>query len=233
MLPIPPHELKTMAKFFSSKYFAVIGYSSINVSFANSIGASPKPNKSGNHALKWYINHKLPVFPMRLNPFDHKDEIIEGLPVIQLLDLKEPSETSLSVVRCAKTKLTPLLQDAAWMGVKRVWLEPGVWARPNKTNDKRSRAIWKEIQELGFEVVISNRRCIYNVGRIGIEAYKKAEARGEFKGLGEEQLVPQSEAMVDSQAEGEMETVSQSKMEKKEAETNLETDVDSIAEPKL
>lgn len=97
--------------FFASPHFAVAGASSI-------------PSKFGHKIFAWYLEHDLSAIP--LNPtcstvtVRRKDYQTVATPK----DLKDPQNTSLSVITPPQIT-AQLLREAKDAGVRAVWLQPG------------------------------------------------------------------------------------------------------------
>jgi predicted CoA-binding protein len=108
--------------------------------------------------LRWYIDHKLPVYP--INPTASAIESIDA--VKRISALPSPAATSLSFLTQPAITLKSL-QDAQESGVQRVWLQPGSF------DDQ----VLHEAESMGFETVIANGRCILREGEKGLSALKR------------------------------------------------------------
>jgi predicted CoA-binding protein len=220
--------LGQFTKFFSSKYYGVIGPSPIQSKLT--LGLRTNPNDIGYKVLKWYRARKLPV--TIIQPKDKGTKVIEGLPFIRMLDLPNPEETSLSFTT-TRGRLLHLVREARWMGVKRIWIEPKVWAQ--KGDNKRSKHVWRQIEAMGFEVVISPGNSILFAGQRvldGETAIKNGEGLEEIRDAG-----PEATAQKDGQStvEPEVEPNAKSNLESyvnSMAESKVESKLDSIAESK-
>lgn len=97
--------------FFTSPYFAVAGASSI-------------PSKFGHKIFAWYLDHDLSAIP--LNPTCSTVTVRrkEYDTVASPKDLKDPRQTSLSVIT-PPSITAQLLREAKEAGVRAVWLQPG------------------------------------------------------------------------------------------------------------
>jgi predicted CoA-binding protein len=84
------------------------------------IGASTRREKFGNKILRCYLQNGKKAIP--INP---REEEIEGLPCLaNLSSLTSPSETAVSVITPPAVTVG-LLEEAAKLGIKHVWLQPG------------------------------------------------------------------------------------------------------------
>ena len=84
------------------------------------VGASTRRNKFGNKVLRCYMQHGHKVVPINPN-----EESIEGLPCLQNLGaLPNPADVGVSVITPPKVTVG-VLEEAAKLGIKRVWLQPG------------------------------------------------------------------------------------------------------------
>lgn len=99
--------------FFSSPQFAVLG-------------ASSNPAKFGHKILVWYQAHKLPATP--INPASASITTSYGeFPAVKsVLDLPEPSKTSLSIITPPSVTLE-VLKEAKRIKIPAVWLQPGTF----------------------------------------------------------------------------------------------------------
>ncbi|KAJ7584068.1 NAD-P-binding protein [Mycena floridula] len=93
--------------FLSSPSFAVVG-------------ASKDQSKYGTKVLKWYQQREKDVKPVH-----PKETELEGLETVKsLLDLANPSQTSVSIITPPKITLD-LLKLAKELSVPALWLQPG------------------------------------------------------------------------------------------------------------
>lgn len=84
------------------------------------VGASTRREKFGNKVLRCYLQHGKKAIP--INP---REEEIEGLPCLANLSLlTSPSETAVSVITPPAVTVG-VLEEAAKLGIKHVWLQPG------------------------------------------------------------------------------------------------------------
>ncbi|KAG9301326.1 hypothetical protein G9A89_004078 [Geosiphon pyriformis] len=109
----PPQTRAAIAKliknFFSSSHFAVVGASNV-------------PSKYGNRVLKWYILNNRPVTPV--NPNETMIEDLECVSSLSLIPNLDATNTSVSVITPGKVT-KQVLEEAAKLGIRRVWLQPG------------------------------------------------------------------------------------------------------------
>lgn len=81
-----------------------------------------------NHGpvFAWYLNHDLPVTP--INPTCTAITVAgkQHETVATLSDLKDPEETSISVITPPPVTLKTL-EEAKAVGIKAVWLQPGAF----------------------------------------------------------------------------------------------------------
>ncbi|KAJ2723672.1 hypothetical protein GGI07_002467 [Coemansia sp. Benny D115] len=132
--------------FFSSRAFAVVG-------------ASADPSKFGNKVLNWYINNGMKVTP--INP---KESQIEGIACQKSLTALAASLSSEScsdngaLENIGVSVITPpsvsgkVLQEAAQLGVKNIWFQPG--SEPDN---------WQAVtRELGINA-LGNGACVLKV----------------------------------------------------------------------
>ncbi|CAG8538428.1 3337_t:CDS:2 [Ambispora leptoticha] len=110
---MPPRTRATtssfFSNFFSSKLYAVVG-------------ASNDPTKYGNKVLKWYIANQRPTIPV--NPNETTVEDLQCVPNLSSIIPLDAKNTSVSVITPGKiTK--QILEEAAKLGIRRVWLQPG------------------------------------------------------------------------------------------------------------
>ncbi|KAL3428492.1 CoA binding domain-containing protein [Phlyctema vagabunda] len=110
----------TAAKFFSSKYFAVVG-------------ASTDPSKFGHKIFTWYTQHALPVTPInptaaQIKAFgawpDLEQKSFDTLPNIS--ELPNPKETGVSIITPPRVTIE-VLKEAKKLGIQSVWLQPGTF----------------------------------------------------------------------------------------------------------
>ncbi len=103
------------------------------------IGASANPEKSGNKAVRAYIQQGWTVYP--INP---KETTIENLPVYK--SVREiPNHVDEASVYLAPHLVPAVLQEIAAKGIKKVWLNPGT-----ESDDAVERA-----EELGLEATVA------------------------------------------------------------------------------
>ncbi|KAK5111640.1 hypothetical protein LTR62_004744 [Meristemomyces frigidus] len=97
--------------FFTSTHYSVAGASSV-------------PSKFGHRIFAWYLSQNLPAIP--LNPTCSSITVRrnEFETVASPSLLKDPKNTSLSVVT-PPSVTAKLLREAKSAGVKAVWLQPG------------------------------------------------------------------------------------------------------------
>ncbi|KAI8824113.1 CoA-binding protein [Fimicolochytrium jonesii] len=99
--------LEASARFFQQGRFAVVG-------------ASADPAKFGNKVFRWYLDHKLSVVP--INP--STPTIENHTTAAKLSTLTDPASYSVSVITPPKITKN-IIQEAADLGIKNVWLQPG------------------------------------------------------------------------------------------------------------
>jgi len=84
------------------------------------VGASTSREKFGNKVLRCYLQDGKKAIP--INP---REKEIEGLPCLANLSfLTCPSETAVSVITPPAVTVS-VLEQAAKLGIKHVWLQPG------------------------------------------------------------------------------------------------------------
>ncbi|KAJ1901718.1 hypothetical protein LPJ66_000567 [Kickxella alabastrina] len=91
------------------------------------VGASADRTKFGNKVLRWYINNGLSVTP--INPKASEIEGIKCEPSLTALlaassDLGSLENVSVSVIT-PPTVSESVIEEAAGLGVKRMWFQPG------------------------------------------------------------------------------------------------------------
>jgi hypothetical protein len=151
-------------------------------------------------------------------PKDKGVKEIDGQPFIKMLDMPDPEDTSLSIT-ITRGKLMAQVRQARWMGVKRIWIEAQAWG--GKRDDTRGRQLLKEIQGMGFEVVISSGSGILSKGQMGLDAARwiqSEKVREEDGSVESQSMASKNEEL---NAVGGLESMASSKSE---------SSVDSIAE---
>jgi len=83
------------------------------------IGASSSRGKYGNKVLRCYLQNGKTVYAV--NP---REKVIEGLKVIQSLNLLPDTVNSISVVT-PPIVTEQIVTDAIKKGIKNIWLQPG------------------------------------------------------------------------------------------------------------
>jgi predicted CoA-binding protein len=84
------------------------------------VGASTNREKFGNKVLRCYIQHGKSITP--INP---KERMIEGIAALaNLSSLPNPTNTAVSVVT-PPIVTVDILEEAARLGIKHIWLQPG------------------------------------------------------------------------------------------------------------
>ncbi|WP_298622679.1 CoA-binding protein [uncultured Legionella sp.] len=96
----------SIAQFFQSEAFAVLG-------------ASSNRAKYGNKVLRCYLQHHKKVYPV--NPHEQQ---IEGLNVIPVLSALPEEVASISII--TPPPITEqIVNDAIKKGIKNIWMQPG------------------------------------------------------------------------------------------------------------
>ncbi|KAJ2445941.1 hypothetical protein IWW46_001213 [Coemansia sp. RSA 2440] len=102
-----------MSGFFASTRYAVVG-------------ASANKSKYGNKVLCWYLQHNISAVP--INPTSTHIENVACSPSLSELEWaknrEEMQKTSVSVITPPRVSAL-VLQEAAKLGVKHLWFQPG------------------------------------------------------------------------------------------------------------
>ncbi len=85
------------------------------------VGASPRPDRASNAAVRFFRARGLPVVPV--NPA-HAGLTIEGLAVAADLDRAEPLDL-VDIFR-ASAHVGPIVDDAIRLGARAIWMQLGV-----------------------------------------------------------------------------------------------------------
>lgn len=124
--PLPPSNIADQQQAFHSRPHALITMSATKISSFLSastfavVGASTRREKFGSKVLRCYLQNGKKAIP--INP---REEEIEGLPCLANLSaLSHPGETAVSVITPPAVTIG-VLEEAAKLGIKQVWLQPG------------------------------------------------------------------------------------------------------------
>ncbi|KAA8901872.1 CoA binding domain-containing protein [Sphaerosporella brunnea] len=151
--PPTPQTMESQIRlFFRSPLFAVVG-------------ASTDPSKFGHKVFAWYLSHSLPVTP--INPSSRTTAVLSIPTIPSVRALKDPQNTSVSIITPPPVTLE-VLREAAEVGVKRVWMQPGAWDRECVAFAKEKgmeAVVYGHEEELGHEGA-----CVLVHGEAGMKA---------------------------------------------------------------
>jgi predicted CoA-binding protein len=115
------------------------------------VGASPDRSKFGNRVLRCYLRHGRETWPV--NP--HHAEV-EGRPCVASLDQLPAPVHGVSVITPPAASLG-VLEEAARLGLTRVWLQPGA----------EDAAVLARAAELGLEAIAGGPCLLVELDREG------------------------------------------------------------------